>query len=461
MDRAIRQLVSRMPLADAVFSLWRWVADEEWLKSLFEAHRGRCHERQISFPILVQLIYDALTQYGGSASRVFRKAHEAGELPASPEAAYGKLRRLPLSLSMAFVAEGAERLRQLFPEAARRKPPASLAGYEVKILDGKVIKGVAKRLSPLRGTAGGMLGGRALVTLDFATGLVGPIHADADGHANDVRFVGDLLPTIQKEPGDKRLWMADSQFCDLVQIRHFTAALEDHYLVRYHKKVSFTRDCTRPKQRGKDSQGRTFETEWGWLGAENRVDRPYVRRICLRRSGEENIILVTDLLNEEEVPSIDLLALYLERWGIERVFQKVTEVFGLEGLIGGTPEATVFQFAFCLLLYNQIQVIRGYIAERQSLECETISLENLYVDVRRELTAWTVIIAPDATLQSTTALPLRRMRTRLRQLTKNAWSAVWIKAVNQKRRTKTPASTRTHNSVYRILQKHQQTPTIP
>jgi hypothetical protein len=36
----------------------------------------------------------------------------------------------------------------------------------------------------------------------------------------------------------------------------------------------------------------------------------------------------------------------LQRWGIEQVFQKVTEVFHLQGLIGGTPKATIFQFAF-------------------------------------------------------------------------------------------------------------------
>ncbi len=46
-----------------------------------------------------------------------------------------------------------------------------------------------------------------------------------------------------------------------------------------------------------------------------------------------------------------------ERWGIERVFQHVTEVCGLKGLIGETPPATIFQFAACLLLDNVLQTI--------------------------------------------------------------------------------------------------------
>ena len=39
---------------------------------------------------------------------------------------------------------------------------------------------------------------------------------------------------------------------------------------------------------------------------------------------------MTDLLHPDRYPAADLLALYLARWGIERVFQQVTEVFPLE-----------------------------------------------------------------------------------------------------------------------------------
>jgi hypothetical protein len=38
------------------------------------------------------------------------------------------------------------------------------------------------------------------------------------------------------------------------------------------------------------------------------------------------------------------------------VFQKIVEIFHLEHLIGSTPEATNFQAAFCLVMYNLLQV---------------------------------------------------------------------------------------------------------
>ena len=46
-----------------------------------------------------------------------------------------------------------------------------------------------------------------------------------------------------------------------------------------------------------------------------------------------------------DYPAEDLLAVYLKRWGIERVFQKITEVFHLERLLEHA-EATIFQAAF-------------------------------------------------------------------------------------------------------------------
>ena len=96
---------------------------------------------------------------------------------------------------------------------------------------------------------------------------------------------------------------------------------------------------------------------WGWLGGPHSVGRRYVRHIALERPGAEDLALVTDLLDADAVRADDLLWLYQERWGIERLFQKVTEVFGLAGLIGSRPQACIFQFAFCMLLYNLVQLL--------------------------------------------------------------------------------------------------------
>jgi hypothetical protein len=327
-----------------------------------------------------------------------------------------------------------------------------LCKFNTIILDGKAIKKVAKRLKILRSVGGGLLGGRALVAMHYETGLVLAMHADEDGDANDVRFVPDLLPLLRAEMSGPLLFMADSGFCDLQRCQEFTDE-GNHFLVRRHPKVGFHPDPKRPARTGVDSQGRTFTGEWGWLGAANHPKRRYVRQITLQRPGEDDVVLVTDLLDADCYPAKDLLTHYLQRWGIEQVFQKVTEVFHLGGLIGGTPKATIFQFAFCLLLYNVIQLLRGYIAAHQQRPTETISLENLFLDVHRQMTAWSVLLETGLPMNAIPlATDLPTLAARLDALLRKQWSNRWIKATNKKRRKHAARPhDRSHGTVYRIL----------
>ena len=456
MDRPSQEMLARMPLAEAVLSLWRWVTNSERLQRMWDHHRGRCYELIISFPVMVHLIADALLQYDGSGRRSFEKNIENGELEASVQAAYKKLGRLPIPLSQALLAVCTAALSEAFPPWAQWQLPKSLHGFRVVILDGKAIKRVAKRLKSLRGIPGGLLGGRALVAIDWTTGLAAAMHADPDGDANDVRFVPDLVPVVRVHLVGPRLWLADSGFCDLEQPGRFTAEDGDHFLVRYHPKVKFHLDAKTRQRKGKDEKGRTYVETWGWLGGERDKRRRYVRMIRLQRPENKDVVLVTDLLDADIYPAEDLLWLYAERWGIEKVFQTVTEVFGLKGLIGGTPQACIFQFAFCLLLYNMIQVVRGYIAQAQDREPDEISTEKLFDDVERQLIAWNVMFDPQVTLSYFEGLPdLPSLQTRLQKLLGSTWSDTWLKSPAQQHHGKTPTKpARTHNSVYRILEAH-------
>jgi len=448
----MQALWAKMPLAEAVLQVFRYVGDDALLQTIFDKQRGRCYDDIIRFPELVTLIGDALLNHGGSGNQSFSRARETGELTASKVAAYGKLSRLPIPLSQAFLAEPTHSLRQLFPAQAQRHSPASLRSFRTITMDGKAIKKVAKRLKLLRKVGGGLLGGRTLVALEYETGLVIGMHADEDGDANDVRFVPELLPLIRAEIEGTLLFLADSGFCDLQRMEEYTDG-GNHFLIRRHPKVGFHLDPERPLRSGIDAQGRTFFEEWGWLGAATHPKRHYVRQITLQRPDEPDVALVTDLLDADCYPAEDLLNHYLQRWGIEQVFQKVTEVFHLQGLIGSSPKATIFQFAFCLLLYNLIQVIRGYVAAHQQRETETISIENLFLDVHRELTAWSVLVESGLPLDGIPVAPnLTVLSTRLHELLGCQWSNRWIKATNKKRRAHQPKPhDRTHGSVYRIL----------
>lgn len=453
---------ARMPLAEATLAIWRFVFDEQRLNDLWQRHRGCNYQKIISFATMTHLVADALLQYDGSGRRSFEKNIEAGQLEASVAAAFGKLGRLPLPVSEALLCHGTAALGELLPPGRSRALPTSLLAFTVLVLDGKALKRVAKRLKPLRGVAGGLLGGKAVVALHWTTGLALAMHTHPDGDASERPLVKDLLSQTEASVLGPRLFVGDRNFCDLVQAAHFTARPGDHFLLRLHGSTRFTPDASRPGRTGTDRQGRTYQESWGWLGSARNQRRRYVRRIHLARPGEdEDLILVTSLEDADAYPAADLLWLYHQRWDIERAFQKVTEVFGLQRLIGGTPQACIFQFAFCLLLYNILQLLRDYLAQAQGRAAETVSVEKLFDDVQRELVACNVVYTPAETVgHFQTRRSAAELRAWLDQRLEDVWSDTWEQSPQRTRRASHRNTQRTHNSVYRILRAHAtQTPT--
>jgi len=448
-DRAV---LARLPLAEAVLLTLQHTTLPGYCLELFDRLRGSCYTRLLTFDTFVSLLGDALLRYRGSGRKACAEATRQGRLTTSFQAFYSKLARLPLPLSEGFLAENSARLALLFPPTLPSPIPAALASFQVQVIDGKVIKRVAKRLKALRRQGGGILGGKGLVSLNGHTGLITAMASSSDGLTNDCALVPALVAQVRPLVSGTILWLADCQFCDLNQVEAFTAH-GHHFLVRYHPRTHFCPDPARPAQAGQDGDGRPWVQEWGWLGRAGNPRRRYVRRVTLERPGQTAVTLVTDLLDAAAYPAAALLALYLQRWGIERVFQKITEVFSLERLISSSPRGTVFQLSFCLVLYNLIQVVRGYVATGQDVPADEVSTEMVFEDVREELTALAKVVDREVIPQLVPSLSsVAQVRARLTQLLGGLWKPIWRKTRNQKRRAHPAKVTaRGHASAQRVL----------
>jgi len=170
-----------------------------------------------------------------------------------------------------------------------------------------------------------------------------------------------------------------------------------------------------------------------------------VRRVTLRTGTAANktgkgagaggdVILITDLADRKAYPASDLLKLYRRRWGIERMFQEVTETFSLKHLIGSSPKAVLFQFAFCLLMYNLTQILKRHVADDGGVDVAIVSTRNLYYDLRRELLAWNYL---ELDLPRNVPADAQAMRRRLAALLEGTWDPkVYTKASDKKPRIK-------------------------
>src|SRR5947209_6776250 len=103
-------VLSKLPLADAVWRVLHHTLADPWLDDLWQRERGRCYEQILKFSTLAHLVTDALTQHDGSGRQAFERGQQAQKLPVSIGSAYEELGNLPLGLSEARLKEGTARL---------------------------------------------------------------------------------------------------------------------------------------------------------------------------------------------------------------------------------------------------------------------------------------------------------------------------------------------------------------
>ena len=140
------------------------------------------------------------------------------------------------------------------------------------------------------------------------------LQGEPHGEANDCPLVRGLLAQVRRIVPGARLFIADRQFCGAEQLDEFSRD-GDHFLagalpprssypIRIHCRGS---GSTAAAVRTVDRRGTLYK------GAKARP----VRQITSARPGEETIVLITDLLDEESFTATDLLEAYLMRWRIE------------------------------------------------------------------------------------------------------------------------------------------------
>lgn len=450
------EVLTRLPLAQATLELAAFVHQDSFLGELYQRHCGDCYEKAITFSHFLRLIQDALLNRNGSFSASLDLAHEQGHLDASRIAYYGKLRRTPLGLSVAYLRESAAVLRPLCQPTGKALP-ACLDRFQIRVIDGKKLKKVAKRLQPTRGASGKLFGGKLLVSWDPRAELVDAMAADADGEVNECRLVPALLEQFP-DGSEEQPWLfvADRQFGDKKQPRRLRGR-GFHFLFRRNGKTHFHIEPQQPEhaeQRGRDASGREVIQQWGWLGKGK--DRVYARQITLRREGEEDVIVVTDLLDAEVYPAEDLLETYRRRWGIEQVFGQITEVFGLARFIGSSPEATVFQASYCLVLYNLIGIVKGHVARSGKCTKEEVSSQKLFGSIHEQMVSlYTLVEVEQIEERIQRHDRAEMMQVRLGELLSGCWRERYRKAKENKPRAKRQRarSNGAHTSVFRLQQK--------
>ena len=335
-----------------------------WTNEVFETHRQRQYPRELMFSSIVELM--TLVTLGMRPSlHAAARQHEG--LAVSLAALYDKVNRSEPAVLRGLVSGSAQRL---MPVVAEWGGPTSLAGWQLRIVDGNHLAGSDKRLKVLRGHRGAALPGHSLVVYDPDAGLVCDMVACEDAHESE--RVGVLPPIERAQCG--QLWIADRHFCTHT-ILDSLARTGAHFLVREHAKhprVAQQGDWSEPQRtdtgavreqtiavegihvppaRGgkKAAQSSAPERPAAWRRIQITLDSP-------TQAGEHTIGLWTNL--PMTVDAATLAQLYRKRWRIEGMFQRLESVLHSEIKSLGHPRAALLGFAVAVLAYNVLSLLQ-------------------------------------------------------------------------------------------------------
>jgi len=201
------------------------------------------------------------------------------------------------------------------------------------------------------------LPGQTLVVLDPELGLVVDVVACEDGHTQERALLGEVLTRV--EPGD--LWLGDRNFCTTGFVFGI-ASRGGFFLIRQHAST-LTYQLVGPRRScGPTASGRVYEQSM-------RLSNPptgatlWVRRITVElnqptRDGETEIHVLTNV-PEKQADAQTLSNLYLDRWTIETVFQRLTVALTCEINTLGYPQAALFGFCLALVAYNAVALVQA------------------------------------------------------------------------------------------------------
>jgi hypothetical protein len=158
---------------------------------------------------------------------------------------------------------------------------------------------------------------------------------------------------------ERDLWIADRNFCT-TKFLFGLAARKSCFIIRQHAStLRWTRESKR-RRAGRTKTGVLYERTL-WLQDEegNEIE---VRQIELvldkpTRDGEKTIRLLTNL--PAKVRAAKVAELYRERWTIEKLFQRMTQLLRCEINTLAYPKAALFGFCVALAASNVLATVKA------------------------------------------------------------------------------------------------------
>lgn len=277
---------------------------------------------------------------------------------------------------------------------------------EIYAVDGSRLAKVGRILKVARKTTKAIIPGSMEAVYDLRRGHLRELWFDPDGARSELAMFNQILDSITKGS----LLLNDRYYPKPVIWR----ALDNRgiFMVSRHNATVKKRKIKTLKR---IRNSRIAVDDWiVEMGGSQYNEEPVTLRWVHVRSAGKDIILVTNVLDPKVLSVEQLLALYAQRWSVERMFLHMKEVLALNRLFNASPAAVGQQVYATAMLYNALRLSQSCMARKLNIPPEQFSPDKLFVKLIEKLVQRTWMgVGSEMTVEGFKTRPTRAEIARL------------------------------------------------
>jgi len=238
----------------------------------------------------------------------------------------------------------------------------------VWILDGSRLDKIARSLKILRHLKCSVLPGCIMAAYDLFRGFAQRLHFDSDAASAETPRAVELFDDVPEDT----LLMGD-RAGGIPRIFHSLTERKLWGLFRRHPNVKLKR----LKLLATTPYGDTLVEEWlveAGVGKSTPVQT--LRLIRRRKPGFE---LLTNVMDRTRLSASDALALYRQRWSVEKLFYQLKCVLNLHHFYAANPNAIAMQVYAATLVHTAMRVTQARLSDQLEIDPDRLSTERLYM----------------------------------------------------------------------------------
>lgn len=359
---------------DYLSIVWKYLT-QSLCDEIFIITRDKERQRKWTLYALVWFWIGLLQSRIGSQTRAVLEAQNGHPLfppiDASPESFFMKIQSVrPVFFQNIFHAYTDQLKSQMKPSFQKDLGIDEKIFPNIYAVDGSRLEKVGRLLKVARNTTKAIIPGSMEAVYDLRRGHLHELYFDPDGCVSELSMFAKVI--VQIPP--KALLVNDRYYAKPV-IWEDLSGRGISMVSRHNKTVKKKKATVLKRVRTSKISIDDWLVE---MGGSQYGTKPVLLRWVHIWGADFDMVLVTNVLDPQLLSPLQMMALYRQRWSVERMYLAMKDVLELNHLYNCSPAAVGQQVYATAILYNTLRLSQAKIAEKSGIVPEALSVDKLF-----------------------------------------------------------------------------------